>query len=62
MPQGKPAGARCVHLDDDKRCALFGQPDRPACCTGLKPSVEMCGSSREYALHWLAGLETATRP
>jgi hypothetical protein len=62
MPQGKPAGARCVQLTDDERCARFGQPDRPGCCSGLQPSAEMCGSSREHALRWLERLETATRP
>lgn len=62
MPQGKPAGVRCVHLADDARCARFGQPDRPDCCSGLQPSAEMCGSSREHALQWLARLEAATRP
>ena len=29
MPQGKPAGVRCVQLTDDNRCAIFGQPERP---------------------------------
>jgi hypothetical protein len=57
---GKPAGVPCVHLTDDLRCAIFGRPERPACCSGLQPSVEMCGDSREQALAWLAALETAT--
>ena len=25
MPQGKPAGVRCVQLDADERCRLFGK-------------------------------------
>ena len=62
MPQGKPAGVRCVQLTDDDRCEIFGSPQRPACCTGLLPSDEMCGDSREHAIAWLAALETATRP
>lgn len=61
MPNGKPAGVRCVHLADDQRCALFGRPERPAFCGGLQPSLEMCGGSREEALAWLARLEAATR-
>ncbi|MDO8692833.1 MAG: YkgJ family cysteine cluster protein [Sheuella sp.] len=61
MPQGKPAGVRCVQLMADNRCAIFGKPERPGFCTGLQPSEEMCGESREYALHWLGELERATR-
>jgi hypothetical protein len=62
MPLGKPAGVRCVQLTTQNRCALFGQPQRPACCTGLKPSVEMCGSTRNDALAWLTRLESTTAP
>jgi Fe-S-cluster containining protein len=62
MPQGKPAGVRCVQLSEDERCLIFGQPERPACCAGLKPNPEMCGESREHALQWIAWLEEATRP
>jgi len=61
MPSGKPAGIRCVQLTDDYRCALFGRPERPACCGGLQPSPEMCGQSRVEALAWLDRLEAATR-
>jgi len=61
-PAGKPAAARCAQLTDDLRCALFGRPQRPSCCVGLQPSAEMCGTSREQALSWLARLEAATRP
>ena len=61
-PQGKPAGVTCVHLTADRRCALFGHPDRPACCSGLQPSLEMCGETREHALAYLTLLEEQTRP
>jgi len=44
------------------RCRLFGSPERPAFCGGLKPSWEMCGDGRAQALQWLTELETATRP
>jgi len=30
MPQGKPAGERCLHLSVEQLCLLFGQPERPA--------------------------------
>jgi hypothetical protein len=62
MPQGKPAGMRCVQLDTQERCRLFGRTERPEVCTSLKPAVEMCGDSREHALTWLARLEVATVP
>jgi Fe-S-cluster containining protein len=60
MPQGKPAGVACVQLTANLRCAIFGRPERPACCGGLQPSDEMCGADREHALLWLARLEQAT--
>lgn len=62
MPRGKPAGVRCLHLDDAMRCGLFGRPERPAFCAGLRPSHEMCGADREAALAWLARLERLTAP
>ena len=62
MPDGKPAGVRCVQLADDNRCLIFGRPERPAFCGGLQPSAEMCGGSRAYAIQWLTDLEHATQP
>ena len=62
QPAGKPAGDRCVQLDADERCRLFGDSRRPAVCCQLKPSLEMCGSSRDAALIWLTQLEAATAP
>jgi Fe-S-cluster containining protein len=62
MPHGKPPGIPCVQLLPDYRCALFGRPERPAFCAGLRPTEEMCAASREQALAYLAGLEQATRP
>ncbi len=61
MPQGKPAGVRCVQLDDANRCLIFGQPGRPAVCSGLQPSLEMCGESSGHAMAWLTQLEALTR-
>lgn len=58
----KAAGVPCRHLTAELRCAIFGRPERPACCGGLQPSPEMCGEGREQALHWLAELEDLTRP
>jgi len=62
MPEGKPAGLPCIHLLPDRRCAIYGDPRRPACCAGLKPSLEMCGDSPAQALAYLFELELLTRP
>ena len=50
MPKGKPAGVPCIQLDPSLGCKLFDHPDRPAVCASLKPSLEMCGETREHAL------------
>ena len=62
MPQGKPAGVRCVQLDERNRCRIFGRPERPAVCGGLQPSAEMCGPDAGYAMRWIAELEAVTAP
>lgn len=62
MPDGKPAGVRCVQLTPDNRCRLFGQPQRPAVCCNLRPSAEMCGDTARQALRRLAWLELETMP
>lgn len=62
MPHGKPAGVRCIQLTPDNRCAIFGRPERPAFCDGLRPSPDMCGETREQALAILARLERDTAP
>ena len=62
MPAGKPAGVACVQLDARGRCKIFGQPQRPAVCASLQPAADMCGNSRQHAMHWLARLEAATVP
>lgn len=62
MPQGKPAGVRCVQLTDDDRCLLFGKPERPRVCVELRPTPDMCGSTRAEAIDILKRLERATAP
>jgi uncharacterized protein len=53
---------RCIQLDTQNRCKIFGQPERPAFCASLQPSIEMCHDSREQAIIWLNDLENLTRP
>ena len=62
MPDGKPAGVRCIHLAEDSRCDLFGDPSRPAVCSSLRAMVEMCGTSGPEALTYLMRLERITAP
>lgn len=62
MPHGKPANVRCVQLSDDNLCNLFGSALRPAVCSSLKPSIEMCSTNRDAAMTWLITLEAETSP
>jgi hypothetical protein len=62
MPGGKPAGVRCIHLDDDGLCRLFGQLQRPAICAAFRGSPETCGSDADEAYALLAELERLTAP
>jgi len=62
LPHGKPAGVPCPHLNADLGCVLFGKAERPAVCSGLQPSREMCGENRQDALAYLAQLERFTAP
>jgi Fe-S-cluster containining protein len=61
MPLGKPAGVPCVQLDEHYGCRIFGQPERPAVCSSLRPGPSMCGADRNEAISYLERLETATR-
>lgn len=62
MPDGKPAGVRCLHLTEHLACALFGDPRRPSVCASLRPGREMCGETRDQALAYLDQLERQTGP
>lgn len=62
MPDGKPAGVRCVQLSEDNLCRIYGQPNRPEVCRRLRPNAEMCGESMEQALAYLYKLDKETQP
>lgn len=62
MPGGKGPGIPCPHLTEDLRCGLYADPRRPRVCSSLRPSVQMCGASREEALEYLGRLEKLTAP
>lgn len=61
MPGGKAPGVRCAQLDDDNRCRIFGQPERPRVCSAFQAEVMFCGDSREQALVLMTELERSTR-
>ncbi len=61
MPQGKPAGMRCIQLSELNQCLIFGLPERPKVCASLMPSLEMCGVVHGDAFEFLEELERATR-
>lgn len=60
MPQGKPANTRCVQLDENNLCRLFGRPERPQVCANFSAQEYVCGTNRSEALILLASLEEAT--
>jgi hypothetical protein len=56
MPDGKPAGVRCIHLRDDYKCALFNDPTRPKVCGAYIAEPDFCGSDRDEAMKILYSL------
>jgi hypothetical protein len=56
MPDGKPAGVKCIHLLDDYRCDIYNSPEKPQVCTDFKAEPEFCGSGREEAMKILYSL------
>ena len=60
MPNGKPAGVRCIHLSDNNLCKLFGKPERPEICADYKADKWFCCDSREEAIERLTLIERAT--
>ena len=57
MPDGKPAGVRCVHLLNNGLCGIFGKPERPKVCSDFTAEKAICGNTREEAIHNIAQLE-----
>jgi uncharacterized protein len=57
MPEGKPAGVRCIHLTEDLRCGIFNAEDRPWVCKQFQAERLFCGDSRNDAMRILSDLE-----
>ena len=62
MPYGKPAGVRCVHLSEERRCKLYGSPERPDICHQFAAESIFCGTNFDDALENFRALELATQP
>lgn len=59
MPNGKPAGIKCINLSEYNHCLIFDSPDRPDVCSQFKAEPSVCGASREEALKILTDLENS---
>lgn len=57
MPNGKPAGVKCIHLTDDYKCSIFSRADRPKVCFDYKAEPLFCGNNKEEAIQILKELE-----
>tara|TARA_Y100001949_G_C15982122_1_gene328865 strand:- start:333 stop:617 length:285 start_codon:yes stop_codon:yes gene_type:complete len=60
MPDGKPAGERCIQLTQDNLCKLFGLPERPRVCLVFKADIDVCGASNDAAMRNLIELQQLT--
>lgn len=61
MPKGKQAGERCIHLDENNACLLFGSENRPDFCDGFQAEETVCGNSFNEALIAISILEFKTK-
>lgn len=62
MPQGKPAGVRCVNLDEKNTCRIWGKPEYPEVCRLFRAEPQACGTSFDEAMALLAEMERLTTP
>ena len=58
MPNGKPAGVRCIQLSENNICNIFDSPNRPKVCGGFKAEPLFCGTSFDDAMAILLKLES----
>jgi len=57
MPDGKPAGVRCINLLDNYHCSIYNDPSKPKVCDDFKAEPDFCGTSREEAMVILGTLD-----
>lgn len=61
MPNGKPAGVRCMNLLENNLCSLYNTEAYPPVCRNFKFDPEFCGETNEEAFERLAELENLTQ-
>ena len=61
MAGGKPAGVRCVNLDANNQCRLWGSAEYPETCRGFRAEAWLCGDSQADAMSRIEDHEQATR-
>lgn len=57
MPNGKPAGVACVHLNRQMQCELFTDSRRPKVCSSFQAEPAFCGEHRHEALRIMLEME-----
>lgn len=63
MPEGKPAGVRCVNLErETRRCTLYHTAQYPSFCRDFTAEPDVCGLTRDDAITLIGDLERATAP
>ncbi|MFN3578911.1 MAG: YkgJ family cysteine cluster protein [Pseudomonas sp.] len=60
MPEGKPAGVRCINLDAQQRCGIFLSAERPKVCAEFLPAADVCGETAAEALRIIGWWEGQT--
>jgi hypothetical protein len=61
MPEGKPAGGRCVNLDPERfLCRIWETENYPDVCRRFQAEPAVCGDNREQALQFITELELST--
>lgn len=61
MPKGKPAGVRCVQLDEKNLCKLFGLEQRPTVCSAFQAELLFCGTDNQQAMQRITEWELITK-
>lgn len=62
MPNGKNAGVRCINLNDNNLCSIFGDPSRPPICSSFQADKDFCGSTTKEAIINIRRFEDLTKP
>ena len=57
MPNGKPAGIKCIHLSPSLLCTIIDSNERPIVCNNFSFDPLICGDSQSDALQIMNNLE-----